>query len=294
MSPKRVLVFTATYNERDNIETLLKEVWAASPSADVLVVDDHSPDGTGQLLDTIALHDSRLKVIHRKAKLGLGSAHKIAFKYAQKNHYDALITMDADFSHDPKEIPKICELLADSDFVIGSRFAPGGSLDYSGLRLLVSRSANVLARYLLGISLRETTTSYRGFRSKLLKTFDVDSIAAEGYSFFFESVYRICQHTTQVKEFPIHFEDRRAGVSKISKKEIFRGCLTLFRLFFNRVLGLATRRKEKPFSTEERFIPCPECKMSFYVELPSAGAVKCLGCGTIYSNPSAVLILKNS
>jgi len=127
---KRVLVFTATYNEADNIASLVREVFASLPQCDMLVVDDNSPDGTGRILDELKTQDSRLRVIHRSGKNGLGSAHKLAIKYSIAQSYDALITMDADFSHDPKYLPQMLRELEDADFVIGSRYAPGGSCEY--------------------------------------------------------------------------------------------------------------------------------------------------------------------
>lgn len=233
----RTLVFAATYNERDNIEKLIAQIWQAVPATDILIVDDNSPDGTGQVLDQIAAKNPKLKVIHRSGKLGVGSAHKVAFRYARENGYAALVTMDADFSHDPQVIPKLLAALAGHDFVIGSRFAPGGSLDYSGFRLLISRGANFLARTLLGIIPYETTTSFRAFGPKMLASLPIENVQADGYSFFLECTYLICRHTNKVFEIPIHFLDRVHGKSKISNKEILNGFLTLFRLFFSRIFG---------------------------------------------------------
>ena len=151
----KILVFTATYNEKDNISIFLEKVWSEVPSADILVVDDNSPDGTGTLLDDISQKDSRLKVIHRPGKLGLGTAHHLGMLFAIRNGYSSLITMDADLSHDPSDIPALLQRLNTFDFVIGSRYMKGGSCDYKGYRRNVSLSANLAARKLLGIPLHE-------------------------------------------------------------------------------------------------------------------------------------------
>ena len=150
------LVFTATYNEADNVENLLNEIFSHLPDVDILIVDDHSPDGTGPLLDQLAAKNSRIHVVHRPSKLGLGTAHLLAMKYALHHNYEHLITMDADFSHNPKYLTIMKQLLEDNDFVIGSRYAKGGRCDYGLVRTLISRTANTLARYLLGIQ----TVSY--------------------------------------------------------------------------------------------------------------------------------------
>ncbi len=233
---EKILVFTATYNEAGNIEDLITEVFRYLPTADVLVVDDNSPDGTGEILNRISGENQRVKVIHRREKLGLGTAHICGMEYAIEHQYDALITMDADFSHLPEYLPTLLEHLKTRDFVIGSRYAEGGGLDYGVFRTLLSKTANLLARFLLGIRLRECTTSYRGFSRKLLLEFPRESIRSDGYSFFVEAVYHICRITSNVAEFPIRFELRRAGKSKISEKEILKAALTLFRLFMRRFL----------------------------------------------------------
>jgi len=233
------LIFTATYNEAENISSLIQEIFGQVPEADVLVIDDASPDGTGEVLDNMAAVDSRIHVIHRSGKLGLGTAHVMGMRYALENGYQQLVTMDADFSHHPRYLPKLLSLLKDNDFVIGSRYLSGGSLEYGPFRTALSKSANWLVRHLLGIRLHETTTSYRGFQKPLLGKLPLDAIRSNGYSFFVESIFRVCEITNKVMEFPIKFEDRRAGVSKISKKEIYMAVITLSRL----ALEKATKRQ---------------------------------------------------
>ncbi|MGK5085629.1 polyprenol monophosphomannose synthase [Bdellovibrionota bacterium FG-1] len=238
---KKLLVFTATYNEAENITTLVPEVFKTLPDCDMLVVDDDSPDGTGKILEQLKITYPRLHIIHRPGKSGLGSAHKLAIKYALTENYEALITMDADFSHDPKYLPEMVQHLEKAEFVIGSRYIEGGGCEYGPFRTALSVGANALARTLLSLPLHETTTAYRGYRRALLEKMDMDAIHAEGYSYFIESIYRVTQITSKLAEFPIIFVDRRAGSSKISKKEIWNGLTTVFRLFGNRLQGKSLR-----------------------------------------------------
>lgn len=220
---KKTLIFTATYNESENIALLCNQVLSLDSSYDMLVVDDNSPDGTGRILDELAAKNSRLKVNHRSGKLGLGSAHEWAMEYAETNHYEALVTMDADFSHDPNDIPRLLKALEGCDFVTGSRYMAGGACNYSGYRRYVSKLANWGARRLLGIPLHEMTTSFRVFRVDFLRRVDLGEIKSNGYSFFMEIVFRLSRVGARMKEVPICFEDRRAGVSKIPPFEIFNG-----------------------------------------------------------------------
>jgi dolichol-phosphate mannosyltransferase len=232
----KTLIFTATYNEAGNIQALVEDILHYVPTADVLVVDDNSPDGTGNILDQLAKEYTNIKAIHRTGKLGLGTAHLMAMQYAVEQGYDVLVTMDADFSHHPKYLPTMLKLSDQYDFVIGSRYMKGGGLGYGFVRTFISKSANLLARTLLSIRLQECTTSYRAFRLPLLKKILTHKVNSEGYSFFFEMVYLVTRLTDNVTEFPIYFADRTKGESKISKNEIYRGVTTLFYLFGKRFL----------------------------------------------------------
>jgi dolichol-phosphate mannosyltransferase len=234
---QKTLVFTATFNEALNIKKLIEEIFKYLPQTDILVIDDNSPDGTGKILDDLSAQNSKIKVIHRKGKLGLGTAHIQGMEYAVQNNYDVLVTMDADFSHDPKYLPQMMELMNHHDFAIGSRYVEGGGLGYGFVRTFISKTANFLARLLLSIKLRECTTSYRGFKKELLVKILATRISSTGYSFFFEMVFIISRLTNKVTEFPIYFADRVHGESKISKQEIIRGVTTLFKLFLRRVTG---------------------------------------------------------
>ncbi len=309
-----ILVFTATYNEADNIPSLVAEVFAALPDCHMLVVDDNSPDGTGRILEDLRAQNPRLHIVHRPGKNGVGTAHKIAIKYALAHDYDALITMDADFSHDPKYLPEMVKNLEHSEFVIGSRYAPGGTCEYPLSRVILSRTANTLTRALLGIPLHETTTSYRGFRRSLLEQMNVDAIEADGYSYFVESIYQVSRKTRpkglgapRMSEFPIRFVDRRAGTTKISKREIWRGFTTLARLAITRAAAKVGLRPaplgvDKPLNIQpcsvcgsiyhvERFPPTNEGQLEGTYSCTSTGhdshgrIVQCLGCSLVYTNP---------
>ena len=238
----RVLVFFPTYNEAQNVESLIAEIRVHLPDADLLVVDDASPDGTGRLLDEVAARVPGMTVLHRPAKLGLGSAHRLAMCHARDQAYDALIVMDADFSHAPRYLPRFLELLETHDFVIGSRFVEGGRCDYGPARQLLSRTANVLARAAIGAPLRENTTSYRAYRGSLLRRMRLEDLRAEGYSFPIETLAHVYEVTDHIAEFPIHFEERAAGASKISKGEIVRGGAMVLRLAFRRLLDKRSAR----------------------------------------------------
>ena len=232
---EKTLIFSATYNEAENIGLLCCCIIGLNAGYYLLVIDDNSPDGTGRLLDELAAANPRVKVVHRAGKLGLGSAHEWAMEYAKSMHYEALVTMDADFSHNPNDIPRLLQALDGHDFVTGSRYMKGGSCNYSGYRRVVSIWANWGARRLLGISLHEMTTSFRVFRVEFLRLVDLGAIKSNGYSFFMEIVFRLSRVGARMTEIPICFEDRRAGASKIPPFEIFNGLRHLLYLTWLRL-----------------------------------------------------------
>ncbi len=290
-----LLVFTATYNEADNIENLVRDVLAACPNAHMLVVDDASPDGTGQLLEQMKQADPRLYVVHRPQKLGLGSAHELAMLYAMQAGYRTLVTMDADHSHDPAIIPRLVSELAEADFVIGARYIKGGSCDYHGYRKMVSLGANRAARYLIGVPLHEFTNAFRAFRVDFIRRMDLTRIRSHGYSFFLESVYRLHKAGARLREIPIHFRDRRAGASKIPKFEIFAGMHQLTRLVGSR-FSLAHVRESKP---DLGGLTCYFCDSPWLVEKwarkgqenNDVSAYRCTSMGHA-SNPQVVTCLR--
>ena len=230
----KILVFTATYNEKDNIEKLINEILKLRNDIKMLVIDDNSPDKTYEILEKISKKNDNLIVVKREKKLGLNTAHIMAYEYALKNNYDKLITLDADFSHDPNEITKIIDFLDKYDFVIGSRYIEGGKNVQPVFRYLISYLGNKLIKLVLKINLNEFTTSYRGFNLKKLNNFNLNQIKGKGYSFFMETVIVLNRLGYKCFEFPIHFKDRVQGKSKIPKIEIFRTFKNLMLLFLKK------------------------------------------------------------
>ena len=231
---KKILIFSATYNEINNISELISEIKKNCNYADILIIDDNSPDGTGVLLKKIEEENNQLKVIIREGKLGLDTAHKYAYDYATKNDYDYLITMDADLSHDPKEIPNFLENIYDNDFVLGSRYMTGGKNKLNFFRFALSFIANKVIKYLLNLKCSEFTSSFRAFNLKKMKNFQIEKINSKGYSFFMETIYQVNKQGFNIIEIPIIFEVRLHGESKIPKSEIFRTILNIFRLYFSK------------------------------------------------------------
>ncbi len=230
----KTLIFTATYNEKENIEKLIYNINKLNKDIDILVIDDNSPDKTWEILQQLEKNLPNLKVIIRNGKSGLDTAHKLAYEYAKNNNYINFISMDADLSHDPLEIPKIMNLLDEFPFVIGSRYSLGGKCEMNGFRLLLSMVGNKVFKYFLKINCNEFTSSFRGFNLIKLKNFDFNLINSKGYSFFMETIYRINKLNYEIKEIPIIFKNRAQGKSKIPKIEIFRTIKNLLILFFEK------------------------------------------------------------
>ncbi|MBF0298501.1 MAG: polyprenol monophosphomannose synthase [Oligoflexia bacterium] len=233
----KIVIGVATYNEALNIERLITEIHQNIPNQRILVLDDNSPDGTATIVDRLMSSDPHLRILRRPGKLGLGSATLTMMKYAVENNFDAIIIMDADFSHDPKELPIIAKLLEENDFVTGSRYIEGGKCQYGLYRTIISKVANWGARNMAGIPLYECTTAYRGFRTELLRKLPMEKIRSSGYSFQVEVLYYIVRQTNKLKEFPIVFADRILGQSKINKKEMMMSAITLLRLLKKRILS---------------------------------------------------------
>jgi len=229
---KRILVFTATYNEINNISFFLKKIYFHNNfKFDLLIIDDNSPDRTWYYVNQYKKKNKKkIYLIKRKTKMGLDTAHKRAYNFALKNKYDFLITMDADLSHEPNEIKNFLKYLNKYAFVIGSRFIKNGGIEDTGLRFFLSYSANKLAKFLFKFNHNEFTTSYRGFNLKLLQNFNLNEIKSSGYTFFMETVFQILLKKYTVKEIPIFFRFRKKDVSKIPKLEILRSLFNMFRL----------------------------------------------------------------
>jgi dolichol-phosphate mannosyltransferase len=226
----KTLIIIPTYNEYENLESLLRSIFAYAPHTDVLIVDDNSPDGTGKLADQLHEDDARIQVIHRAGKLGLGTAYVAGFKYAISNGYDAAFEMDADFSHDPQYLPNFLRAIEDADLVIGSRYVPGGATpNWSLARRLISGCGNIFARFMLGIPVHDCTAGYRCYRREVLESIDLDSIQSQGYAFQVELAYRVMQQGFTIVETPIVFMDRRVGKSKMSRKIVAEALLYVLR-----------------------------------------------------------------
>ncbi len=230
----KTLIFTATYNEKDNIKILIEKLNKLGVDLDILVIDDYSPDKTWEILQKLEKEIKNLKIIIRKKKSGLDTAHKLAFEYAKNHNYEKFISMDADLSHDPSEVPKIINILNGSSFVIGSRYIKGGRCEMTGYRLALSIIGNKFIKKVLKINCNEFTTSYRGFNLSKLEDFNLNMINSKGYSFFMETIYRLDKHGVNISEIPIHFKNRKHGSSKIPSIEIFRTFKNLFILFFKK------------------------------------------------------------
>ena len=230
----KTLIFTATYNEKENIKILIEKIVNLNKDTDILVIDDNSPDQTGELLKDLQKTMSNLKVIIREKKLGLDTAHKLAFKYSKENNYQKLITLDADLSHDPIEIPKIIDLLDTNSFVIGSRYINGGKCEMSFLRLILSIIGNKIIKYVLNIKSNEFTTSFRGFNLVKLTNFNLDMVNSKGYSFFMETIFILNKLGYNIYEIPIQFKNRTQGKSKIAKLEVLRTLKNLLIICFKK------------------------------------------------------------
>lgn len=223
------LIVIPTYNERENIATLIADIQRVVPATDLLIIDDNSPDGTGQLVDELCAADGRLHVLHRAGKLGLGTAYVAGFRYAIEHGYDLVFEMDADFSHDPKYLPDFFRTIEHADLVIGSRYiAGGGTPNWSALRKFISGGGNRFARFMLRVPVKDCTGGYRCYRTAALKTIDLGLIRAQGYAFQVEMAFVFWKRGYRIRETPIVFMDRRVGKSKMSRKifiEAFRWVL---------------------------------------------------------------------
>jgi dolichol-phosphate mannosyltransferase len=229
----RILVVIPTYNEAENILRLLPEVLRQAEGIEVLVVDDGSPDGTGALAMGAAQKNPLVHVIERAKKMGLGTAYVAGFRYALANGYDIVFEMDADFSHNPNEIPNFLSKLQDADLVVGSRYTNGVRvLNWPMQRLLLSYSANVWTRFMTGLPLRDATGGYKCYRIDVLRAIDLDKITSNGYAFQIELSFKVWKKGFRLTETPIIFLDRLAGKSKMSKGIVYEAFFMLWKLLF--------------------------------------------------------------
>lgn len=213
----RAIICIPTYNERENITRIVPAVLAAAPGASVLIVDDNSPDGTGELADELSKNHAHVHVLHRSCKEGLGKAYIDAFSWAIRNAYEIVVEFDADFSHKPAYLPEMFELLTEADVVVGSRRIKGGGVENWGLfRRALSWSGSLYARVVLGVPVMDLTGGFNGFHRHVLETIDYRTIRSTGYAFQIEIKYRCIKHKLRLVEMPIIFRDRTRGQSKMN------------------------------------------------------------------------------
>ncbi len=216
--PERALVIVPTYNESENLPQIVPRILEQDPRLEVLVVDDNSPDGTGQLADEMAARDPRVHVLHREGKLGLGTAYLTGFKWGLERDYEFVFEMDADGSHDAKHLPEFLAAIEDADLVLGSRYLKGRVtvVNWPMTRLLLSYFANIYARVVTGHRLYDATGGFKCFRRRVLEAIDLDAVHSNGYSFQIEMSYRAYRKGFRIREIPIVFVDRVEGSSKMS------------------------------------------------------------------------------
>lgn len=227
------IVIIPTYNERENLAQLIPAILAVDPHLDILIVDDNSPDGTGELATILARQSHRINVLHRTGKLGLASAYIAGFRYALARGYDYVIEMDADLSHNPADLPRLLATVrsGQADVALGSRWTPGGDIrNWPLLRQILSRGGSWYARTILGLPIRDLTSGFKCFYRRVLETLDLTAVQTFGYGFQIELTYRALQAGFRVKEVPIVFTERRRGQSKMSSQIILEAALTVWRL----------------------------------------------------------------
>jgi dolichol-phosphate mannosyltransferase len=229
----KTLVIIPTYNERDNLPEIVAQALAQSDSINLLVVDDNSPDGTGELAERLKEeHAGRLDVLHREGKLGLGTAYIAGFKYGLARDYEAICEMDADFSHDPAYLPRlIAALEGGADLALGSRYkGGGGTRNWTLPRKFLSRGGSLYARTILGVPVNDLTGGFKAFKRATLQRLDLEHIKSNGYSFQIEVTYRVSRLGLKIVEVPIIFVDRRVGQSKMSRKIFIEAVLMVWKL----------------------------------------------------------------
>ena len=238
MNTENVLVIIPTYNEKDNIQKLIRDIYGLNPAIHILVVDDNSPDGTSAIVKQLKNEFKNLFLLERQGKLGLGTAYIAGFKFALQNGYQFVFEMDADFSHDPREIPSFLEAIKDADIVIGSRYCKGVNVvNWPLSRLVLSIFANRYTRFITGLPLHDSTGGYKCFRREVLQAIDLDRISSGGYSFQIEVNFIAWKKGFRLKEIPIIFIDRTIGKSKMSKKILREAVWMVWKLKFRSLIG---------------------------------------------------------
>jgi len=232
LDKSKILIVIPTYNEKENVAKLIPLILKQDKNIDILVVDDGSPDGTGELVDGLINKNKKIHILHRKGKLGIGSAYIEGFKYGLKNNYDLIISMDADLSHNPKYLPAMITASGKYDLVLGSRWTKGGGVKgWPWHRYVMSWGANLFSRALLNLKPKDITTGYRCYKREVLENIDLDNIVSSGYAFMEEMIYKVQKAGFTIGEVPIVFVDRKIGQSKIDKKEIYTSAKAIWHLF---------------------------------------------------------------
>lgn len=230
----KTIVTIPTYNEIENIEKLINEIFSVLPETHVLIVDDNSPDGTAKKVDEMKKDNDRIHLIVRPEKNGLGTAYIAGFEYALELGFDVIFEMDADFSHDPKDLPRLLEALDDNDLVIGSRYVTGiNVVNWPLRRLFLSYGANLYTRIITGLPIKDATGGFKAFRAEALSKIDLTKVKSNGYGFQIEMNYLLWKSGARLKEIPIIFIDRRSGVSKMNKKIIYEAVFLVWKLKFS-------------------------------------------------------------
>lgn len=236
----KALVIIPTYNESQNAENIITEVLQQSEMVEVLIVDDNSPDGTADIVKRMMQTNPRIHIIQRERKMGLGTAYVAGFKYAIQHQFDFVFEMDADFSHNPKEIPVMLSKMDQCDVVIGSRYIKGVNVvNWPMKRLILSYSANIYTRIITGMPVYDATAGFKCYKRKVLETINIDGLRSNGYAFQIETNFMAWRKGFIIKEIPIVFVDRRVGVSKMNKKIVYEAAFMVWRLkarsIFNRL-----------------------------------------------------------
>ena len=230
--PNETLVCIPTYNERENLPSIVKELMRVA-EVDILIIDDNSPDGTGAIADHLSEDYPQVHVLHRPGKQGLGKAYLAGFKWALERDYQYIFEMDADFSHQPRYIPVFLRAIQNHDLVLGSRYVEGGgTVNWSAIRKMISQGGSLYARSILGLPVRDLTGGFKCFRREVLLALDLDQVECTGYAFQIELTYRTIQHGFRVKEIPIIFFEREAGRSKMNKKIVLEAMTKVWGMRF--------------------------------------------------------------
>jgi dolichol-phosphate mannosyltransferase len=234
----KALIVMPTYNERENLVELLRQIFAGGLPLEVLIIDDNSPDGTGEVADGLAAQDRRVHVMHRPGKMGLGSAYVAGFRYALERDYDAVFEMDADFSHNPDSLAEFLRELETADLVVGSRYLHGVTVvNWPLKRLILSYLANVYSRVITGMPLKDATGGFKCFRRQVLESLDLSRVKSDGYGFQIEINFKAWRKGFRIREIPILFVDRRAGESKMSRRIVWEAAWMVWRLRILDLLG---------------------------------------------------------